>query len=234
MDGRPVLVVGGGAVASRKIRMLIRCGADVHVVSPIVCPAVRRWANSGMLVWHPDTFRGIKIGRRVPVMVFACTDSTSVNAKVSREAGSKRVWVNVSDDPKGSSFHVPSVIRKGGWTLTVSSAGRAPVLVKYLRGKIEQMLGPWMVAALTIFTQARTWLKLHVPDISARRRILSHMVESGIVEEILRHARGQRRTFMILWLKKQIPCRLPESSRRKRGLHSQSRRRRKYRPDSCL
>ena len=120
LDGRPVVVVGGGRVALGKVRGLLACGASVTVIAPDVCQelaeldvSVRRRAyRSGDLTGF--------------ALVFTATDDPAVNGAVSADAQAAGTWVNSADDPARCTFQLPAVVRRGPMTVAVSSSGRSP------------------------------------------------------------------------------------------------------------
>ena len=138
VEGRPCLVVGGGAVAARKVEGLLACGGLVHVVAPEVGDEVRALAP-------PVTFdvRPYRAGEAASYrLVIAATDSPDVNRAVFTDGERAGVWVNGADDPDNCSFTLPSVLRRGALLVTVSTGGRSPALASWLRARLEAELGP--------------------------------------------------------------------------------------------
>src|SRR2546423_8866406 len=137
IDGRPCLVVGRGAVALRQAAGLVACGGRVHVVAPEVGPAVR---DVPTVTWEERAYRrGEVAGYRLAV---AATDDPAVNRDVFDDGEAARVWVNSADDPASCSFTLPSVVRRGPLMVTVSTGGHSPALSTWLKGRIDDQLGP--------------------------------------------------------------------------------------------
>jgi uroporphyrin-III C-methyltransferase/precorrin-2 dehydrogenase/sirohydrochlorin ferrochelatase len=137
LHGRPVLVAGGGPVAGRKLAELLRCGADITVVTPEAGPAVERLATAVELVRRP--FRpGDEQGR---ILVFACTDDPGVNREIAALCAGKNIPCNVADAAAEGTFHVPGVLRKGAVTVTVSTGGSVPGLTRYLKRILSEAIG---------------------------------------------------------------------------------------------
>ncbi len=117
LQGRRVLVVGGGHVAQRRIPRLIAAGADVVVVSPRTTPAVEGLARAGEVTWHE---RGYETGDVADAWyVIAATDDRSVNEQVSVEAEEHRVFCVRADDATRASAWTPAVGRHAGVTVAV-------------------------------------------------------------------------------------------------------------------
>jgi len=137
LDGRACLVVGGGAVAARKVGGLVAAGAQVHVVATRVGPEVRACAGA---TWEERAYRqGEATDYR---LVVVATDDPGVNRQVAADAEEAGVWVNAADDPASCSFMLPSILRRGPITLAVSTGGRSPALARWLRARFSDELGP--------------------------------------------------------------------------------------------
>lgn len=136
LAGAPVLVVGGGPVAARKVAGLVAAGAVVSVVALAVAPEL---VSAGPAVVHrrafqPDDVAGFRL-------VFTATGRPEVDAAVFAAATASGIWANSADDPPSCSFQLPAVLRRGPVTVAVSSAGRSPALASWLRDRIGQAYG---------------------------------------------------------------------------------------------
>ena len=138
LQGRPCLVVGGGVVAGRKIEGLLEAGARVTVVSPTLAPAVLDIARDGRLRWRPREYVSGDLAGFALVMV--ATDDRAVNRRVAAEARERAVWINCADDPERSDFILPSVLRRGPLTVTVSTGGASPMVARLVREELEGVL----------------------------------------------------------------------------------------------
>jgi uroporphyrin-III C-methyltransferase/precorrin-2 dehydrogenase/sirohydrochlorin ferrochelatase len=169
LAGRPVLVVGGGEVALRKIEGLLAEGARLTVVAPQVLPAIEDWARGGSLELRRRRHQAGDVAGFA--LVFAATDDRAVNARVSAEATGAGIWVNVADDPELCTFHLPARVQRGALQISIASEGGAPFVVRRLRQLLEQRLraewSEWMDAAAR-FRQALRALGL--PRDCAERR----------------------------------------------------------------
>lgn len=137
LHDQPVLMVGGGSVAARKLPELLACGAKVTLVSPLLRPATRRLAPG--LTWHERGFTPADVeGQK---LVFACTDLPEVNAAVADACRARDIPCNRADRSKEGTFIVPGVIRRGGVTVSVSTSGQVPALTRHLKRKLSSVLG---------------------------------------------------------------------------------------------
>ncbi len=133
------VVVGGGQVATRKVRSLIECGAKVVVVSPQVSQDLLQLVGKKKLTWVERGFQ--KGDLKSAILCIAATDNLEIQHAVKEEAKSSKILLNSIDDPDESDFHVPSKVRRGDLLLTVSTGGGSPALSKLLRKNIESQYG---------------------------------------------------------------------------------------------
>jgi siroheme synthase-like protein len=155
LEEKPVLVVGGGAVALQKVRALTAAGAKVTVVAPEALPALRRGKD---LTWLRRPFRDADAagGWR---LVVAATDDEPLNARVSAACRKRGVWANVVDRPALCDFILPAVRRQGPVTFAVSTGGASPALAKFLAGRLGDTFGPEVGAAARVLARLRPVLK---------------------------------------------------------------------------
>ena len=133
LEGRNVLVVGGGRIALRKVKTLLPTGAHITVVAPQLDPEFTTISSIVLKSrpYEPLDLRGI-------FMVFICTDKPAVNAQVSNDARARRILVNNACDYLDGDFIVPARMDFGeNIAVTVSTQGRAPSLAKKLKQKIQ-------------------------------------------------------------------------------------------------
>ena len=117
LSGRRVVVVGGGHVAQRRVPHLIAAGADVHVVSPEVTPAIEGMVGSAEVTWHRRGFADTDLDEAWYVV--AATDDRVVNEQVSVAAEERRVFCVRSDDATRATAWTPGVGRHAGVTVAV-------------------------------------------------------------------------------------------------------------------
>jgi siroheme synthase-like protein len=134
LAGKPVLVVGAGAVALRKAKGLLEAGASVTVVAPYARPEFARLPVTLRL----RRFRASDL--RGAVLAFAATDDRRVNHAVMLAARRQGIPVNVADAREECGFIVPARIRRGNIQIAVSTSGESPRLAAELRRKIEENL----------------------------------------------------------------------------------------------
>lgn len=193
LSGKRILVVGGGAVALRKIRLLLRCRARVMMVSPDARPELRRLAAARKIVWKKRPYAAdVTKSGSGGGLVFVCTDSDETNSRIAREAEEAGLWVNRADCPEGSTAHLPAIAQLGHLTVAIFSGGRSPAYVKYLRKRIEKILGPTVGVELGLLAEIRKTLQEKVPSQARRKRILTRLIEDRSLETIAGEPKRRR------------------------------------------
>jgi precorrin-2 dehydrogenase/sirohydrochlorin ferrochelatase len=169
LNHKPVLVVGGGEVASRKVDSLVRAGASVTIVSPQVEDYLSQLIDKGDCQWIQG-FYSEELLETSYVQVWATTDNPSLNHQVHRDAKRKGILVNVVDDLPYCDFITPSMINRGRIQLAISSGGAAPVLIRNMREKIEAVLPQNLSLQADFAASKRNDIKERLPTVDERRK----------------------------------------------------------------
>jgi precorrin-2 dehydrogenase/sirohydrochlorin ferrochelatase len=153
LTDRPCLVVGGGAIAQRKVAGLVGAGARVTVVSPSLAPALLSLATEAPLSWRPREYVAGDVAGFSLVMV--ATGDRAVNAAVAAECRERGVWVNCADDPARCDFILPSVFRRGAVAVAVSTGGASPTMARLVREELEALLSGDVASLTEIMAEVR-------------------------------------------------------------------------------
>jgi siroheme synthase-like protein len=157
MAARRAVVIGGGAVAERKVEGLLDAGARVTVISPALSDGLESLRREGAIEHVPREYRpGDLHGFE---LAFAATDDGRVNAVVAREAAQGGGWVNAADDPEHCDFILPSVLRRGELVVAVGSGARSPALARAVRKELEEYLTPDYATLAQLVTDVRRELR---------------------------------------------------------------------------
>ena len=136
MKDRRCVVIGGGAVAERKVEGPVTAGANVTVISPGITDGLKELLKQGAI---RHVAREYQTGDRAGYdLVFVATDNLEINAVVSSEARSLRIWVNSADDPDHCDFILPAVIRRGDLAVAVSTGGVSPAVTRAIREELDE------------------------------------------------------------------------------------------------
>ena len=177
---RLVVVVGGGAIAERKVSGLLPTGARVRVVAPELTPELARLAERGEIEhrardYQPGDLEGA-------VLALAQPGGAVRDAAFFAEAEASGIFANVEDVVDRCSFIAPSIVRRGDLVIAISTAGRAPALAVRLRQRLEQELGPEYGALLELAGRLRAPLAQAVPEFEERRRRWYELVDSDVLD----------------------------------------------------
>ncbi len=183
LNDRPCLVVGGGAPAARKARLLVKAGARVTLVAPRTAPETEALAGRDALGLIRRGFvAGDVLGRAV---VVSATGLGAVDARVSEAALAAGVPVNVVDRPELSSFVVPAIVERDPVVIGISSGGTSPVLARRLRARIEAIL-PARLGRLARFAESfRASVRGIIPDPVQRRHFWARVFDGPVAEDVL-------------------------------------------------
>lgn len=181
LKGRPVLIIGGGAAALAKARLVLAAEAALTLIAPEIAPATRAaLEGAARLIERNPTVVEIESA----VMVFiADTDEATARrwADVARTAG---VLLNVVDQPDLCDFTTPSIVDRGRVVVSVSSDGAAPVLGKKLRADIEALASPRLGALADFADSYRPSVKARIPS-EKRRLFWERFFDGPIAAQVL-------------------------------------------------
>jgi siroheme synthase-like protein len=184
MRNRHCLVVGGGAVGSRKAQTLVDCGARVTVVSPDISPKLGEMVDRQTVTLHRRGYRRSDLDGTW--LVFAAASDPAVNRKVHADAREEGILCNLAELPDDGDFILPSIVRRGDLVLGISTSGASPALAKQLREQLEAQIGPEVALLLQLLRSIRTYLLESGHDPDGHRRVLNRLVR-GPLPDLLRN-----------------------------------------------
>lgn len=173
LANRPVLVVGGGVVATRKIAMLIKAKAQVRVVAQTLSAELQEHLVAQQIEWLAQSFVPEQLDS--VFFVIAATDNHALNQQVFREAEARCRLCNVVDKVDLCSFTLPSVIDRSPLQVAISSGGHAPVLARLWREKLEALLPQHLGAIATQAGQWRSRVKAKFSTLTQRRQFWENL-----------------------------------------------------------
>ncbi|MDB4974689.1 MAG: siroheme synthase [Myxococcaceae bacterium] len=190
LEGRQVLVVGAGRVATRKIERLVETAAALRVVAPEVSAPVRELGEQGKLSLTTREVRCDDV--RGCFMVIVATDRSEVNAQVAHWGKAEGALVSRVDAPSESHFTVPACVRGEQVEATVSTYGQAPSASRRLKRELKA----WVLRGPDRFASevARIRRALHGRgDLTERLRRLN---DSGLYEACVAADEAQIRALL--------------------------------------
>jgi siroheme synthase-like protein len=139
IKGKVCVVIGGGKVAERKVKNILFCGGKVRVVSPDLTDLLSKWAKQKKIDYFQNEYHRRHL--RGASLVYAATSDRRVNAQILKDAAKLGLLVNVADSAKESTFIVPAVLRKKGFTIAVSTDGLSPKKSVRVRDRLKELIG---------------------------------------------------------------------------------------------
>ena len=174
LEGRDVLVVGGGSVALEKVEGLLACNARVTVVAPEIVGELER---PGVVLLHRDYLSDDLEGR---FLVVAATSTTTVNRRVFADAEARSILCNVVDVPELCSFILPAVHRVDPIAVAISTGGASPALAQRLRDEVARVVTPEHAVLARQLREIRPWAKEQFATYDERRVFFQDLVEERL------------------------------------------------------
>jgi len=191
--GRPVLVVGGGRVAARKVADLVACGARVTVVAPEVDPALAE--RDDVAVERRPYRPGEAAAYR---LVVTATGDRAVDQQVFDDADAAGVWVNSADDPERCTFTLPAVVRRDPVVVAVATGGHSPALATWLRRRLEAELGPEVAVLAGLLGEARS--RVRAGGRSTEDLDWQALLDGGLLDVLVAEGEEAARARIDAWL----------------------------------
>ncbi len=183
LRGEPVLLVGGGTIATRKARLLLAAGARLTVVAPDLAEELDKQLQANRGDWRQRRYRENDLDGQQ--LVVAATGDAATNEQVYHDARARNLPVNVVDAPEFCSFIFPSIVDRSPLTIAISSSGRSPVLARRLRRQFEAQV-PAAYGRLAEFAGGmRQRVKQAISEESTRRLFWEQVIDGVIGEQVL-------------------------------------------------
>lgn len=182
IENRRCLVVGGGAVASRKAKTLAECGAVVTVVSPEFTEALLSLEKAGTVTLVRRPYETSDLDGRF--LVIGATNNEALNRRVHADAEARQMLCNIADVPDICNFILPSIIRRGDLVIAVSTSGKSPAFAKKLRKDLEKNFGDEYARFLALMGAVRNRLlqTAHAPE--AHKPLFERLIQGNLLELI--------------------------------------------------
>lgn len=165
---RPVLVIGGGEIAARKIAFLLRAEAKVQIIADALIPELAGKVERQEIQWRATVFEERQLDD--VFLAIAATEDDELNQRVYVAANARYRLVNVVDNQALCSFVFPSIVDRSPLLVAISSSGKAPVLSRILREKIEALLPTNLGRLAETASYWRHHIKTHLKTTAERRR----------------------------------------------------------------
>jgi siroheme synthase-like protein len=189
LEGKLVVVVGGGEIAAGKIDGLLRAGARIRVVAPEVVPAFVEPIRGRKVEWIPRKFEARDLDGAT--LAIAATSAPGVNAAVFREAEARGIFCNAVDDIENCHFYYGSIVQRGDLQIAISTNGKSPALAQRLRQELEKQFGPEYEVWLEWLGAARELLRVADGGTESTKHMLHHLASKPMYEQFVKEARKE-------------------------------------------
>jgi len=182
LNQQKCLVVGAGEIAARKIEILSKSGALITVLAPSFSPSIQTLKKKLPLTLIKKSFESADAeGYR---LIVSATDNQAVNELVSQTANNLNILVNVVDNPKLCQFIFPAIIDRSPIIAAISSGGKAPVLARLLKTRIETLIPSGYGRLAELAGNYREKVKSHIINPRERRLFWEQIFQGSIAELI--------------------------------------------------
>lgn len=184
LQGRNVVIVGGGRVALQKCLSLLPAGAAITVIAPELTAPLCTLRDEGKIdhrqrAFAPEDLDGV-------FMIFAATDDPAVNSAVAAAAVARQILVAAVDHQERGNFTTPAILRRGELTIAVSTGGKSPALARNIRDQLAKRYGSEYDEALTILGAVREKLLTASDNTAYNKKILNDLAASELAELLKR------------------------------------------------
>ncbi len=178
--GKKCLVVGGGAVGTRKVKTLLKCGAIVRVISKDFTETLFTLEKTEQLDLITGSYNESELKGKF--LVISSTDDQCLNKKIADDADRKNILCNIADLPDASDFILPAIVNRGDLTISISTSGKSPAFSKKLRRDLEEQFGKEYGRFLTLMGTIRKRLleTRHAPE--THKVLFQSLIESDLLE----------------------------------------------------
>ncbi|MDI2089798.1 siroheme synthase CysG [Commensalibacter oyaizuii] len=179
IDGARLIIVGGGQIAARKIRLLLDKNANIEVFANHLCSEIQRMEQNKQIqfcgqIKDEHHFKNHILGAR---LVFVATDDQNYNAQIALWAQQVDIAVCAVDNPSVSSFITPAIIDRNPVQIAISTGGTAPVLSRRIREIIEPVIHQSTGKLAQFMGKYRQWVKEHHPLTEHRQRLWERFLD---------------------------------------------------------
>ena len=175
-------VVGGGDIALRKVNLLLKAQAKIKCISPEFCTGLIDLSRKNTLDLIYKCFESSDIDNQS--VIIAATDDDKTNAMVSSLAHESGIPINVVDSPDLSSFIMPAIVDRSPIVIAISSAGKAPVLARIIRSKLETIIPSAYGNLAEIAGEYRQKVKQRFVNLKDRRKFWESVFSGVIAEKV--------------------------------------------------
>lgn len=179
---RKCLVVGGGAVGTRKVMTLLDCGAKVTVVSTDVAEKLQELSDNDIIKLKKRPFQISDLDEMFLVM--GATDNQEINREIYSEAERLGILCNIADRPEDCNFILPAIVNRGDLIIAISTSGKSPAFAKKMRKDLEKEFGTEYAEFLKLMGEIRNKLLSEDHEPEAHKHLFEQLIKRDLVKMI--------------------------------------------------
>jgi precorrin-2 dehydrogenase/sirohydrochlorin ferrochelatase len=198
IEDKPIVIVGGGSVAQRKVGNILPAGPRLTIISPTITFELQQLRDSGAIghilrKFEPDDLAGA-------FMAIAATNDREVNRLVAEEAGRRGILVEVTDNPAAGNITSPAMIRQGDLSIAISTNNKSPALAAAIKRELAPLFGPEYARSVSLLGAVReklltaggvnTYNKQVLSDLAAQLPALFASGAAGEIDRLLQKHLG--------------------------------------------
>lgn len=189
IEGKEIVVVGGGKVAERKVGNILPAGAKLTVISPTVTFELQQLRDSGLIFHIPRKYQSGDLDSAF--MAIAATNDRETNRQVASDACNLGILAEITDNPSSGNITSPAIIRQGDLSVAISTNNLAPALAATIKRELLLLFGPEYARSVTLLGRIREKLLTDGRGSTYNKQVLSNLAEklpvlfaSGATEQI--------------------------------------------------
>jgi precorrin-2 dehydrogenase/sirohydrochlorin ferrochelatase len=193
LEGKTIIVVGGGSESYRKMQSFVDSGAKIWVISTSFSKDIEELSEEKKVALLKTKVQDAKAFveslNPKPDVFLAVTDDSKLNLELVKTAKSAGCMVYAVDNPALSDFILPAVAHVGDVKIAVSTSGKSPAMARVLRERIEQMIQPWDLLEIELQSKLRSILKEKVSDPKLRSKMLNEILNNDNIKQVLKEGK---------------------------------------------
>ncbi|CAG9606492.1 precorrin-2 dehydrogenase/sirohydrochlorin ferrochelatase family protein [Pseudoneobacillus rhizosphaerae] len=184
--GKKVSIIGGGAIAERKVKQLLDTGAIIEIISPDLTVTLHETLKGNEnIFWKKKRFTSEDLVDAF--LIIAATNDRETNQLVGKLKNNYQL-ANIADDPSASNFIVPSIVKRGKLTFSVSTSGASPTLSSKISRQLEEVYDQRYEDYLEFLDSCRKFVLANVTDKVKKKQLLSAIVNHTYLDSNKREA----------------------------------------------
>ncbi len=193
LDGKTIIMVGGGSESYRKIQSFLDSGAKIWVISRDFSTGIEKLGEEKKVALLKTVVQNAKAFveslNPKPDVFLAVTNDSKLNLELVKKAKSAGCMVYSVDNPVLSDFILPAVAHVGDVKIAVSTSGRSPAMAKALRERIEQLIQPEDLLEIELQSHIRSMLKEQISDPKLRSKMLNEILNNHNIKQVLKEGK---------------------------------------------